>query len=87
MDYAYKYSQCDKFGATIKLENTFYGFYGDSSCRRWSDEDIEWVKQAIQCNWGYLFNAAMKEAEREMESARQEAEAEAREVLAQTQKS
>ena len=73
--------RCDKFRAVVTLTDTSYGFYGDSSCRSWGDEEVEAVREAIMGHWRFLCEVAAKEAARKAEQARKDAEAEAREVL------
>lgn len=77
-------NRCDKFGAVVTLTDTHYGFYGDSTCRSWGDEEVKAVTDVIKTHWVFLVRAAAKKAADEAEQARKSAEAEAREVLQET---
>ena len=73
--------RCDKFRAAVTLTDTSLGFYGDSSCRSWGEEETEAVRLAIMDHWFFLITAAARKAAAEAEQARKAAEDEAREVL------
>lgn len=75
--------QCDKFGARVTLSDTHIGYYGNSSCSGWNDDAIRAVTAQIESHWFTLFKWAAEAAAAEAERARKDAEAEAREVLAE----
>lgn len=77
-------NRCDKFGAVVTLTDTHYGFYGDSTCRSWGDDEVKTIQEVIKSHWRFLVSAAAKKAADEAEQARKAAESEAREVLQET---
>ena len=74
---------CDKFGAEVKIADSYMGFYGNSSCGSWPDEIVKAVAGEIKADWRALIRRATENAEREAEKARRAAADEAREVLAE----
>ena len=79
--------QCDKFGARVTLSDCHVGYYGNSSCCGWADDVTRAVVAQIEGHWPTLFKWAADAAAADAEKARKEAEAEAREVLAEVAES
>jgi hypothetical protein len=74
---------CDKFGAAVKLSDTYKGYYGSSSCSAWPDEVIKVVQTEAALALRELIERAVLKAEKVAEVARRAAAEEAREVLAE----
>jgi hypothetical protein len=73
---------CDKFGASVKVSDTYKGYYGNSSCSAWPDAIVKAVQEETVLAFKELIERAVVKAERAAEKARREAADEAREVLA-----
>ncbi len=73
--------RCDKFGAQVQLSSTYIGDYGYSSTSPWDKA----LAEAVAVEFGRRLHEgvvwAVETAKHAMEQARQEAAAEAREVL------
>lgn len=75
----------DKFGATVKLTDTYIGYYGCSSCGSWGgDAIVKAVEREISDRWKWLIRCAAERAECEAEKLRKDAQEEARAVLEET---
>ena len=77
-----KDSRCDKFGCTVKISDTYKGYYGNSSCSSWADGVVKALERVAAANHVTLATWALAAAEREMALAAKAAQDEANEVLA-----
>ncbi len=76
----------DKFGAVVKLSDTYRGRYGDSATYSWGDEETKYIEEEIRKNLRGLAANAYERAEKEAEDARLAARGEAEEILKATKK-
>ncbi len=75
-------TNCDKFGATVTVKDSYAGYYGSSSVSKWGPESEKAVSDELYKLLRIAIGNAVKTAERDVALAKQAAEAEAREVLA-----
>ncbi len=72
---------CDKFGAVVKLTETYKGYYGSSSCGEWPPAVVTAVTAEIVASLREFADRAAVVAERAADKARRDAEGEAKEIL------
>lgn len=76
--------RCDKLGARITINETYRGYYGDSSCYSWNDDVIHAVKEWMESHVRMALRDIAANAAIEMEDARKAARNEALDIIKDT---